>query len=84
MTAKTDPAVSVTVLSAAMGLSERTLTCSYMAGKSPWPDSIIRDTRNRASIRGWRLSTLRAWNPTVAARCLATLRALETIPLDAA
>lgn len=84
MTAKSDPAVSIAVLSAAMRLSEKTLTVAYRTGKAPMPDSVIRDVRNRAAIRGWRLSTLKAWNPAVAARCLALLNTLEQFPQTAA
>ncbi len=79
----TDPSVSIAVLSASMRLSEKTLTVAYMAGKVPLPDSICRNERGPA-IRGWRLSTIRAWNRPVAARCAAILEALDKIPLKAA
>ena len=81
MTVQTDPAVTVAALATATFRSEKTLTVAYMAGELPPPDSTIRDARNRAKIRAWRLSTIRAWNPEVAARCQAILDALERIPL---
>lgn len=84
MTAKTDPAVSIAALSTAMSLSEKTLTVRYMAGEVPLPDSTVRHYPRGPAIRGWRLSTLRVWNPRVADRCAAMLTALETVPLDAA
>lgn len=84
MTVESDPAVSIAILSGAMNLSEKTLTLGYMAGSVPMPDSIIRDVCNRAKVRGWRMSTLRAWDPVIAARCAAMLTALKTVPLDAA
>ena len=84
MTVKTDPAVSVAALATAMFRSEKTVTVAYLAGQMPAPDSTIRDARNCSRIRGWRLSTIRAWNPVVADRCQAIIDALERIPLKAA
>ncbi len=84
MTAQSDPAVTVTIVATAINRSEKTLTLAYVAGELPPPDSTIRDARNRARIRGWRLSTLRAWNPTVADRCAAILAALDSVPLQEA
>ena len=84
MTAQSDPAVTVTVVATAINRSEKTLTLAYMAGELPPPDSTIRDSRNRARIRGWRLSTIRAWNPAVADRCAAILAALDSLPLKKA
>lgn len=84
MTAQSDPAVTVTIVATALNRSEKTLTLAYMAGELPPPDSTVRDSRNRARIRGWRLSTIHAWNPAVAMRCAAILEALESFPLKAA
>ena len=84
MTVQTDPAVTVTIVATALNRSEKTLTLAYLAGELPPPDSTIRDSRNRARIRGWRLSTIRAWNPAVADRCAAILEALDSLPLKKA
>ena len=84
MTVQTDPAVTVTIVATALNRSEKTLTLAYMAGELPPPDSTVRDSRNRARIRGWRLSTIGAWNPAVAQRCAAILEALDKPPPMAA
>lgn len=78
MTAETDLTVSFPVLAAALGISRQAAYISRLRGDLPRPD------HRRGCANLWNLSTLRAWNPTVADRCLATLRALEAIPLDAA
>lgn len=80
MTVKSDPPVSIAIVSAATFRSEKTLTLAYLAGELPHPDSVMRDCCNRRKIRAWRLSTIRTWNPTVAARCQAVIDALETAP----
>lgn len=76
-----DPNVRVHILSAALNVGEHALELQVRLGKLP-PYTIVRHERGR--YRAWRLSTIRAWNPAVADRCAALLRALETIPRDAA
>lgn len=54
--------VSIFVISAASGHSHDTLMRWVRAGKMPKPDS-----RSRKG-NGWRLSTIRFWNPALAAK----------------
>ena len=84
MTTQSDPAVTISTLATALNVSDHRVTVRYLRGDLPTPDSVVRVARNRRGTRAWRLSTLCAWNPAVADRCAALLRALETIPLDAA
>ena len=69
-------------IAAAAGLALFTLRRAVAAGKIPPADITLHGTPQ--PVHAWKLSTLRAWNPAVADRCAAILRALETIPLDAA
>ena len=82
MTAEFDPAVRLEAIAAAAGLALFTLRRAVAAGKIPPADITLHGTPQ--PVHAWKLSTLRAWNPAVADRCAALLRALETIPLDAA
>ena len=73
MTAEFDPAVRLETVAAAAGMALNTLRLARVAGKIPPPDAVVR----RACV--WKLSTIRAWNPTVADRC-ARLIDLDPIP----
>ena len=54
--------VSIQVIAACIGLSHDTLQRRNNRGGMPRPDS-----RTREGL-GWRLSTIRTWNPTLAER----------------
>lgn len=89
MTAKTDlaiaqadPAARIEVIAAAAGLAVYTIRTMQAAGSFPPSDSI--QIRPFKSAYAWKISTLRAWNPVVADRCLAVLEALEKAPTETA
>lgn len=84
MTTQFDPPVTISTLAVATNVSDHRVTVRYLRGDFPAPDSSVRNARNKPGTRAWRLSTIRAWNPRVADRCLALLQALERFPLDAA
>lgn len=71
-------AVRIEALAAVLAVSSDTVARRLARGELPSPDF---RARNRL---GWRLSTLHAWRPDVAARCAALLKALEEIPLKPA
>ena len=54
--------VSIQVIASCIGLSHDTLQRRINRGGMPRPDS-----RTREGL-GWRLSTIRTWNPTLAER----------------
>ena len=58
-----DPNIKAEILAVAMDRSLRTVEILVRTGKIPAFDS-----RPDRKSRGWRLSTLRAWNPRVAHR----------------
>lgn len=82
MTVQSDPLIRLVVLSAAMERSEQLIYREILRGALPPHDALTPLRHSHA--RTWKLSTLRAWNPTVAARCAAILAALETVPLKVA
>lgn len=84
MTVQTDPSVTISTLATALNVSDHRVTVRYLRGDLPAPDSSVRTARNAKGTRSWRLSTLKAWNPAVAARCAAIMHTLERFPLDAA
>ena len=84
MTAEFDPAVRLETVAAAAGVALNTLRKARVAGKIPPPDATLRESRNGIPARAWKLSTIRAWNPTVADRCAAILEALDKAPPMAA
>ena len=75
-----DPAVRLEAIAAAAGLALFTLRRAVSAGKIPPADITLPGTPQ--PIHAWKLSTLHSWNPAIADRCAALLRALEAIPLD--
>lgn len=62
MTEISEALVNLEVLAATTGVGYDTLQRRYTNGKIPAPD--FREKRRL----GWRLSTIRKWNPQVAAR----------------
>ena len=84
MTVQSDPSVTISTLATALNVSDHRVTVRYLRGDLPAPDSSVRKFRCKQGTRAWRLSTIRAWNPAVAARCLALLHTLESFPLDSA
>ena len=76
-----DPNIRVHLLSTALNVGEHALELQIRLGKLP-PYGIVRYERGR--YRAWKLSTIRAWNPAVADRCLALLQTLESLPILAA
>lgn len=75
----TDPLVRIEVIAAADNHSRRRVSTL------PPPDTLIRVHQGGGMpSKGWKLSTLRAWNPAVADRCAAILAALEKVPLKKA
>ena len=83
--------IRLEVLAAALHCSYIAVRRRFAAGKLPLPDATV-DLRelNIDPMPGthhamaWRLETLQAWNPVVAARCAAIQAALEQHPLKAA
>lgn len=62
MSEKPESAVNIEVLAATSGLGHDTIQRRCACGRLPAPDF-----REKKRL-GWRLSTIRAWNPQVAAR----------------
>lgn len=81
MTAQ-DPMIQLPLLSAALGRSEQSLYQDILLSRMPRHDTLV--PLKHAHARAWKLSTLRAWRPDVAARCQGILQALETHTLTAA
>ena len=87
-----DPVVRLETLAVACNVALNTIRRARLEGHIPAPDTLYKTPKSGqparawklSTIRAWKLSTLCAWNPAVADRCAAILRALETIPLDAA
>lgn len=57
-----DPLLRPAHLALALGLGEGAVINHIRDGRIPQPD-----LRGRCALKLWRLSTIRAWNPTVAA-----------------
>lgn len=74
---ESDPAVRLEVMAAACGLAFNSLRRARVAGRIPPPDTEIRKTPTGLVARGWKLSTIRAWNPAVAERCAWWINTLE-------
>lgn len=72
----TDPAVRIETLSVAANVALISLRRHMARGRIPPADITI--PALPVPIRAWRLSTLRAWNPSVARRCAAVLAALDS------
>ena len=70
-----DPAVRIETLSVASDLALITMRRYMSAGKIPPADLTL--PALPVPIRAWRLSTLAAWNPSIALRCAAILTALD-------
>lgn len=75
---KAEPAVTLEVLTAALGINAVTLHRRRQSGSVPPPDACGKCRTT------WHLSTLRAWRPDVARRCQAVLKTLKDTPLTAA
>ncbi len=58
-----DPAVKIEVIAAVEGVSHGTMSRMLARGQLPPPDF----QANRRAV-GWRLTTLRRWNPQLAAK----------------
>lgn len=71
-----DPAVRIETLAVASDLALITMRRYLAAGRIPPADLELPAVP--VPIRAWRLSTLRAWNPSVARRCAAVLAALDS------
>ena len=76
-----EPAVRAEILATGADLAVNTLYIQLRSGLIPPPDVAILPPRNGVPVRGWTLSTLRAWRPDIADRCAAIHAALEPIPL---
>lgn len=81
-----DPLITAWMLCPAVGKGEQALYLDMLKGRIPPADARHPQPGTKAGsrTRAWRLSTLRAWNPDVAARCAAIAAVLERIPLKAA
>ena len=79
-----DPVVRLETLAVACNVALNTIRRARLEGHIPAPDTLYKTPKSGQPARAWKLSTIRAWNPAVADRCAALLRALETIQLDAA
>lgn len=78
ITAIDPPVVPTPVLACVLACSSATLSKRITAGQVPTPDA-----RANGNLKLWKLSTLRAWRPDVAAAA-AELVSRKTIPLDSA
>ena len=79
-----DPLIIAWILSTAMGKGEQRLRADLQNGRVPPEDTRAPLCPRTCAARGWRLSTIRAWNPAVADRCAAILAALDSLPLKKA
>lgn len=77
-----DPAVRLETVAAAAGRATDTLRRARAKGRFPAPDALIEGRSTPAC--GWRLSTIRAWNPAVADRCARLIADPEPLPPMAA
>ena len=77
-----DPIIRQPTLCAALQRGEQSIHLAIRRGKIPLYSKS--PNKRRTAMRAWRLSTIRAWRPDIAARCEAILAALETIPKAAA
>lgn len=77
-----DPLIRTEVVALALGVAMNSARRYSLNGALP-PLSAQIPTRTR-HIRAWPLSTLRAHDPALAARCAAILHAIESIPPKAA
>lgn len=79
MNVQSDPVVRLETVAAAANLALFSLRRRLAAGEIPPADITL--PGKPSAIRAWRLSTIRAWNPSVAARCAVIAAALDAIPL---
>lgn len=77
-----DPLIRMSVLAAAFARGEQAIYLAIRRGEIPRYDTLL--SPERSNTRAWKLSTIRAWRPDVAARCQGILQALETHTLTAA
>ena len=78
ITAIDPPVVATPVLACVLNCSSATLNKRIAAGLIPQPD-----TRAAGNVKLWKLSTLRAWHPAIAAAA-ADLASRKPIPLNTA
>mgnify|MGYP003613165545 CR=1 FL=1 len=50
----------------------------------PAPDAVYKTLKSGQPARAWKLSTIRAWNPAIAARCQRLIHDPEPLPPMAA
>ncbi len=74
--AKNDPLIRVECLALAMGKSMNNARRAWLSGQIPPPDQLL----TGLNVGLWRISTIRRHDPALAARCLALVRALESMP----
>lgn len=84
MARKIEKPVRLETLATAAGVALNSVRRGVAIGEIPKPDGLQRLGRNSPPAVAWRLSTIRRWNPAVAARCAAILDALENLPRSAA
>ena len=77
----TDPVVRLETLAVACNVALNTIRRARLEGHIPAPDTRYKTPKSGQPARAWKLSTIRAWNPTVADRCA---RLIEPIPPMAA
>ena len=77
-----EPVIRAEALAAGADISLNALYRGLRQGRIPPSDSLVRS--NGGPACAWKLSTIRAWDPAVAARCAALVDALEKTPLKAA
>ena len=71
-----DPLIRVEHIALAKGKSINCARRDWAKGYIPPPDQLVQPL----NIALWRISTLRRHDPALAARCLALVRALESMP----
>ena len=80
----TDPVVRLETLAVACNVALTPIRRARLEGHIPAPDTLYKTPKSGQPARAWKMSTIRAWNPAVADRCLPLLRPAEPIPPKAA
>ena len=78
-----DPLVRIEAVALSSCHSGRQINRLAVLKRMPPYDAYIPNGRHKPAL-GWRISTLRAWNPAIADRCAAIMDALENLPKTAA
>ena len=78
------PVVRLETLAVACNVALNTIRRARLEGHIPAPDAVYKTLKSGQPARAWKLSTIRAWNPAIAARCQRLIHDPEPLPPMAA